>query len=72
MCDLYQQAQDTLKRWSASMPGMLCCGERPVVAKRQTQQRLNQSLAEMNGFDPRKGAIVLAAAKRQEVLDSAL
>ena len=38
----------------------------------EREQTLNQLLAEMDGFDPSKGIILLAATNRPEVLDKAL
>jgi len=38
----------------------------------EREQTLNQLLAEMDGFDPTKGVIMLAATNRPEVLDKAL
>ena len=38
----------------------------------EKEQTLNQLLAEMDGFDPKSGVIVLAATNRPEILDPAL
>ena len=38
----------------------------------EREQTLNQLLAEMDGFDPSKGILILAATNRPEVLDKAL
>src|SRR5574341_889544 len=38
----------------------------------EREQTLNQLLAEMDGFDPRKGVIIMAATNRPEILDPAL
>ena len=38
----------------------------------EREQTLNQLLAEMDGFDARKGVIILAATNRPEILDAAL
>jgi cell division protease FtsH len=38
----------------------------------EREQTLNQLLAEMDGFDPNKGVIMLAATNRPEILDPAL
>ena len=38
----------------------------------EREQTLNQLLAEMDGFDPSKGVLILAATNRPEVLDQAL
>ena len=43
-----------------------------VVANDEREQTLNQLLAEMDGFDPASGVVVLAATNRPEVLDPAL
>jgi cell division protease FtsH len=41
-------------------------------AHEEREQTLNQLLAEMDGFDSRKGVIIMAATNRPEILDQAL
>jgi cell division protease FtsH len=41
-------------------------------ANDEKEQTLNQLLAELDGFDPREGIVLLAATNRPEVLDPAL
>jgi cell division protease FtsH len=43
-----------------------------VVANDEREQTLNQMLAEMDGFDPSSGVVVLGATNRPETLDPAL
>ena len=47
-------------------------GAGTIVANDEREQTLNQLLAEMDGFDPSEGIVVLAATNRPEVLDPAL
>ena len=47
-------------------------GGSAVVSNDEREQTLNQLLAEMDGFDPAEGIVVLAATNRPEVLDPAL
>ncbi len=47
-------------------------GMRAMVSNDEREQTLNQLLAEMDGFDPASGIVVLAATNRPEVLDPAL
>ena len=47
-------------------------GINPVQQNDEREQTLNQLLAEMDGFDSRKGVIILAATNRPEILDPAL
>jgi len=44
----------------------------PVATNSEQEQSLNQILAEMDGFSPSEGIIVLAATNRPDVLDPAL
>jgi cell division protease FtsH len=43
-----------------------------LVSNDERDQTLNQMLAEMDGFDPATGVVVMAATNRPEVLDPAL
>jgi cell division protease FtsH len=52
--------------------GQRRAGQGAVVANDEREQTLNQLLAEMDGFDPTTGVVVLAATNRPEVLDPAL
>ncbi|MBZ5560482.1 MAG: ATP-dependent zinc metalloprotease FtsH [Acidobacteriia bacterium] len=73
--DLFQQAE-------AKAPCIVFIDELDALGKARTQspfgsheereQTLNQLLAEMDGFDSRKGVIIMAATNRPEVLDVAL
>ena len=73
--DLFKQAQD-------KAPAIVFIDELDAVGKArglnpmqqndEREQTLNQLLAEMDGFDPRKGVIMLAATNRPEILDLAL
>jgi cell division protease FtsH len=73
--DLFQQAE-------AKAPCIVFIDELDALGKARTQspfgsheereQTLNQLLAEMDGFDSRKGVIIMGATNRPEVLDPAL
>jgi len=73
--DLFQQAE-------AKAPCIVFIDELDALGKARVQsaigsheereQTLNQLLAEMDGFDSRKGVIIMAATNRPEVLDTAL
>jgi cell division protease FtsH len=73
--DLFKQAQD-------KAPAIVFIDELDAVGKArgsnpmqpndEREQTLNQLLAEMDGFDPRQGVMMLAATNRPEILDSAL
>jgi len=43
-----------------------------IVSNDEREQTLNQLLAEMDGFDPAIGVVVIAATNRPEILDPAL
>ena len=73
--DLFQQAE-------AKAPCIVFIDELDALGKARVQspfgsheereQTLNQLLAEMDGFDSRKGVIIMGATNRPEVLDPAL
>src|SRR5712691_4462616 len=73
--DLFQQAQE-------KTPCIIFIDEVDVVGKArgispmqhndEREQTLNQLLAEMDGFDPRQGIVLMAATNRPDVLDPAL
>jgi len=73
--DLFQQAE-------VKAPCIVFIDELDALGKTRVQsamggheereQTLNQLLAEMDGFDSRKGVIIMAATNRPEVLDPAL
>jgi cell division protease FtsH len=52
--------------------GQRRAGQGAVVSNDEREQTLNQLLAEMDGFEPSAGVVVLAATNRPEVLDPAL
>jgi cell division protease FtsH len=47
-------------------------GLNPLASHDEREQTLNQLLAEMDGFDTKKGVIIMAATNRPEILDPAL
>jgi cell division protease FtsH len=52
--------------------GQRRAGGGAVVSNDEREQTLNQLLAEMDGFEPSAGVVVLAATNRPEILDPAL
>ena len=52
--------------------GQRRAGAGSIVANDEREQTLNQLLAEMDGFDPSSGVVVLGATNRPEILDPAL
>jgi cell division protease FtsH len=73
--DLFQQAQE-------KAPAIIFIDELDAVGKargispmsghEERENTLNQLLSEMDGFDTRKGVIMMAATNRPEILDPAL
>ena len=74
--DLFKQAQE-------KAPCIVFIDEIDTIGKKrdnggigggndEREQTLNQLLAEMDGFDGRKGVVILAATNRPEILDPAL
>ncbi|HET6437040.1 MAG TPA: ATP-dependent zinc metalloprotease FtsH [Anaeromyxobacter sp.] len=63
-CVIFVDELDALGRARGAYPGMAGHDEK--------EQTLNQLLAELDGFDPTTGIVLLAATNRPEVLDPAL
>ncbi len=63
-CIIFIDELDALGRARSAMGGMGGHDEK--------EQTLNQLLAELDGFDPRGGIVLLAATNRPEILDPAL
>jgi cell division protease FtsH len=73
--DLFRQARE-------SAPSIVFIDELDSIGRRrgagvggghdEREQTLNQLLAEMDGFEPQKGVIVLASTNRPDILDPAL
>ena len=75
------RVRDLFKEANKMAPCIVFIGEIDTIGKSrdnrmggndEREQTLNQLLAEMDGFDPTKGVILLAATNRPEVLDQAL
>ena len=77
------KVRDLFKQASEKAPCIVFIDEIDTIGKRrdgpsaisgndEREQTLNQLLSEMDGFDGRKGVILLAATNRPEILDKAL
>jgi cell division protease FtsH len=64
-CIIFIDELDALGRARASMPGMMGGHD-------EKEQTLNQLLAELDGFDPTSGIVLVGATNRPEILDAAL
>src|SRR5436853_3844324 len=63
-CNIFIDEMDAIGKSRGGLAALATHDER--------EQTLNQLLAEMDGFDPTKGVIIMAATNRPEVLDPAL
>ena len=76
------RVRDMFEKANASAPSIIFIDELDAVGRKrgaglggghdEREQTLNQLLAEMDGFQPNKGVIILAATNRPDVLDTAL
>ena len=75
------RVRDLFKQAGQNAPCIIFIDELDAIGKSrdsrlggndEREQTLNQLLAEMDGFDPSKGIIILAATNRPEILDKAL
>jgi cell division protease FtsH len=64
-CIIFIDELDALGRARASAPGMMGGHD-------EKEQTLNQLLAELDGFDPTSGIVLVGATNRPEILDAAL
>ena len=75
------KVRDLFKQANEKAPCIIFIDEIDAIGKRrdasfrgndEREQTLNQLLTEMDGFDGRKGVVILAATNRPESLDKAL
>ncbi len=76
------KVRDLFKQANEKAPCIVFIDEIDTIGKKrdngitgsndEREQTLNQLLAEMDGFDGRKGVVILAATNRPEILDPAL
>jgi len=76
------RVRDLFKQANEKAPCIIFIDEIDAIGKKrdavglssndEREQALNQLLAEMDGFDPSKGIVVLGATNRPEILDPAL
>lgn len=75
------KVRDLFRQASEKAPCIIFIDEIDAIGKRrdtgmgsndEREQTLNQLLTEMDGFDGRKGVVILAATNRPESLDKAL
>ena len=76
------RVRDLFKTARASKPSIIFVDEIDAIGRKrgtglggghdEREQTLNQLLAEMDGFEPAEGVIVLAATNRPDILDPAL
>lgn len=74
------KVRDLFKQANEKAPCIIFIDEIDAIGKRrdsgmgndEREQTLNQLLTEMDGFDGRKGVVILAATNRPETLDKAL
>ncbi|MCQ2454389.1 MAG: ATP-dependent metallopeptidase FtsH/Yme1/Tma family protein, partial [Clostridia bacterium] len=76
------RVRDLFKQATEKAPCIIFIDEIDAIGKKrdamglssndEREQALNQLLAEMDGFDPSKGIVVLGATNRPEILDPAL
>ncbi|NLC04681.1 MAG: ATP-dependent zinc metalloprotease FtsH [Tissierellia bacterium] len=76
------RVRDLFKQANEKAPCIVFIDEIDTIGKRrdsgmmggndEREQTLNQLLAEMDGFDPGAGVVILAATNRPEILDKAL